>query len=139
VTLSIRVLRPGDVDHEQLWSAVGALAAGAAWAMLRVHGPLFPATCVFKAVTGVPCLTCGGTRAVEALAAGRFLEALWLNPMVTAVAAGWAAYAAYGIGAMARAWPRVAVRMDAQECTVLRVIAGAAVLAGWVFLVAEGR
>lgn len=139
MTLSIRVVRPGDVDHELLWSVVGALAAGAAWAMLRVRDPVFPVTCVFKAVTGMPCPTCGGTRAVEALAAGRFLEALWLNPMVTAVAAGWAAYAAYGFGAMAGAWPRVAVRLDTQECTVLRVIAGAAVVAGWMVLVAEGR
>jgi hypothetical protein len=137
VTLATRRLRPGDVDHELLWSAVGALVAGAAWAALRARVVLPP--CVFKAVTGVPCLTCGATRAIEAMAAGRFVEALWLNPMVTVAAAGWTAYVAYGIGAMTGAWPRVAIRLDARECTALRAIATGAVVAGWAFLVLEGR
>ena len=139
MTLETRVVRPGDVDHELLWTAVGALVAGGAWAALRARGPLVLARCVFKAVTGVPCLTCGATRAVEAIAAGRFLEAFWLNPLVTALAAGWTAYAAYGIGAMTGAWPRVALGVSARECTAMRVIAAAAVLTGWVFLVADGR
>jgi len=139
VTLATRVLGRGDVDHELLWSAVGALVAGAAWAALHTGGALGPARCVFKAVTGVPCLTCGSTRAVEAMVAGRWLEALWLNPIVTVVAAGWTAYAAYGVGAVTGAWPRAAVRLDGRECTVLRAIAALAVVAAWVFLAVDGR
>ena len=139
MTFERRELQPGDVDHELLWTAVGGLVAGTGWAALRAHGPLVLARCVFKAVTGLPCLTCGATRALEAIAAGRLLGALWLNPVVTALAFGWTAYAAYGLGAMIGAWPRAAVRLDARECTAVRAIAAAAMLTGWAFLVAEGR
>jgi hypothetical protein len=39
-------------------------------------------TCVFRHLTGLPCPTCGGTRATIALATGHPLHALALNPMV---------------------------------------------------------
>lgn len=39
-------------------------------------------TCVFRHLTGLPCPTCGGTRATLALAAGHPVRALALNPMV---------------------------------------------------------
>ncbi|MBI4911540.1 MAG: DUF2752 domain-containing protein [Acidobacteria bacterium] len=40
-------------------------------------------TCLFHRVTGRPCPTCGGTRALVALAGGSVLEALGNNPLVT--------------------------------------------------------
>lgn len=48
-----------------------------------------PSLCRFKAVTGVPCPTCGATRAVKAAASGDFLTAWLMNPfVVTAMALG---------------------------------------------------
>jgi len=38
--------------------------------------------CLFKAVTGIPCPTCGGTRALAALSHLHFLQALKYNPLV---------------------------------------------------------
>ena len=43
--------------------------------------------CLFRNLTGVPCPTCGSTRAALAAAGGRPLEALGHNPFVV-VAAG---------------------------------------------------
>jgi hypothetical protein len=37
--------------------------------------------CSFRARTGVPCLGCGGTRALDLAARGRVIEALRLNPL----------------------------------------------------------
>jgi len=43
-----------------------------------------PTVCVFRAVTGVPCPTCGGMRATVALAFGNLSLAFRYNPLVTA-------------------------------------------------------
>lgn len=43
---------------------------------------LTPETCLIHGVFEVPCPTCGSTRVVSHLLAGRLLEALRLNPMV---------------------------------------------------------
>jgi hypothetical protein len=39
--------------------------------------------CVFKAVTGIPCPTCGGTRALAALSRLEPWQALHWNPLLT--------------------------------------------------------
>lgn len=38
--------------------------------------------CIFYHVFGIYCPGCGGTRALEALLAGQFLQALWYHPLV---------------------------------------------------------
>ena len=48
--------------------------------------------CLLRNVTGVPCPTCGSTRAVLALADGRVLDAVLFNPLLavaTVVAILW--------------------------------------------------
>jgi hypothetical protein len=42
---------------------------------------LWPA-CHFREWTGMPCLTCGSTRMLDALLAGDFVEAVMWNPLV---------------------------------------------------------
>ena len=81
MTVQWEALDRGEVDHERLWGAVGlaCLALGGLWA--RQMG-LVPLGCVFKAVTGIPCLTCGASRAALALAHGHPLAAFRLHPLV---------------------------------------------------------
>lgn len=50
--------------------------------------------CVFRNLTGLPCPTCGSTRAALAVARGHPLEALALNPLVTAAAFAFLAWLA---------------------------------------------
>lgn len=40
-----------------------------------------PIGCPFKALTGIPCPGCGGTRAVQHIFRGEILEALYMNPL----------------------------------------------------------
>ena len=42
--------------------------------------------CVFRRATGVPCPTCGTTRAVLAAMAGRVADAFAFNPLIFALA-----------------------------------------------------
>ncbi|MFO7958738.1 MAG: DUF2752 domain-containing protein [Candidatus Brocadiia bacterium] len=44
--------------------------------------------CVWRAVTGVPCPFCGGTRAVELAAHGEWAASLMMNPLGTLLVGG---------------------------------------------------
>jgi hypothetical protein len=46
-----------------------------------------PVVCTFRRMTGVPCATCGSTRAAFALARGDLFAALLLNPLVVVTGA----------------------------------------------------
>lgn len=57
-------------------------AGGFAWlgySMLS-HKPLGGGVCLIKQATGIPCPSCGTTRAIDALLHGHFAESVLLNP-----------------------------------------------------------
>ncbi len=74
-----RRARPGELDHELLWLSVslGGLVAAGAWLSAGLPWP----HCLFLAVTGWPCVSCGATRAAIQLLHGHFLEAFRWNPL----------------------------------------------------------
>ena len=41
-----------------------------------------PPPCSLRTMTGIPCIGCGGTRAMKALAHGEFVAAVKYNPLV---------------------------------------------------------
>ena len=65
-----------------LWlvAAASAVALRPLWLALAPH--LRP--CVFRALTGIPCPTCGTTRAATAFLNGDLLSAFAANPLATA-------------------------------------------------------
>ena len=64
-------------------------ASSAALAVALLHLDRLPfALCVFRGLTGLPCPTCGSTRAVGRLAALDLAGALAMNPLTTLAAAG---------------------------------------------------
>lgn len=50
------------------------------WQTDIIHKPRVP-FCAFKFTTGYPCPSCGTTRSLLLILDGKWLEALWLNPM----------------------------------------------------------
>ncbi len=76
------------------WPQVGfaPVAVGVVWAALvGVFVLVKPAgsdatLCLFRNATGLPCPTCGSTRAALAVADGRLLDAVVLNPLMTVAA-----------------------------------------------------
>lgn len=88
--VSWRPLHPGELDHEKLWLVVGggACLLGGTWLAMDLPMP----ECNFKRFTGLPCPTCGSTRAVRALHDADLLGAMQWNPLVTL---GFAAVALY--------------------------------------------
>lgn len=81
---------PGELELGLgMFLAAAALVAARLYPLWREH---FYVACPLLEFTGIPCPTCGGTRALAALAAGQWLEAFAWNP---AVAAGGVVAAAF--------------------------------------------
>jgi len=93
--------------------------------------------CSLRATTGLPCLACGGTRAVQALANGEWLVALKFNPLVVL---GVVAAAIWMLTSIVRAWrwsPEVpgAKRGGISDRVRWALVAlGVAVVANWIYL-----
>jgi len=116
-----------------LWGGAALLCAAAApFAPAFAEG--MPA-CPFRALLGVPCLTCGSTRALVALARFDLGAAFGWNPLV---AGAGILFMAGGVVALVAAL--LGDEVPAPRPTVLlRAGLAAAIAANWVFLVAAGR
>jgi hypothetical protein len=127
-----RRARADDAPLAWLWtfgvaSAV-ALVPAAPWL-----GRLSPA-CPFHVLTGVPCPTCGATRAALALAAFDLRAAFASNPLV---ACGLVALALGGLVAPVWVAARAPLpRADERVRRALRVAVPAALAANWAYLIA---
>jgi len=107
--------------------------------LFALAGVLHPAglPCGWKTVTGLPCLGCGGTRALFLLARGEWGDALRMNPGAVLAAAGVAIAAVYAAGVVflgLSPWrPQWAARVP------WRWLVLGAILANWAYLLAAGR
>lgn len=126
----------GPLVHELIWAPLAA--AGLAVARFAPDEAFHHLTCPFKALTALPCLTCGGTRAMRALARLDLGTAFTMNPLVALV--GLAA-ALYVLHALRVAVTRRPWRLDPQASWVQRArpVALAAVAVNWAYLVLVGR
>lgn len=113
------------------------VAIAAAVALLGLHR--LPLTvCLFKGLTGLPCPTCGSTRALARLFGLDVAGAFALNPVVTLVAVVMAAWALADLVLLPS---RRSLRMGLSPRLghLLRAGALAAFLLNWVYLLVAGR
>lgn len=94
--------------------------------------------CLFKLTTGLPCLSCGTTRALGHLAHGDLAGALAMNPLF---AAGALLLLALGAAEAALRVRGRGLRLAPSDAQVRAAWIALAVfaLANWVWLVADGR
>jgi hypothetical protein len=112
---------------------VGALAVG------FLHLDHLPITlCLFKLTTGLPCLTCGSTRAFGRLFHLDPLGALAMNPLMAAAAL---VVAAWGVADLALLPSRSALRLavGAREERALWFASVLALVLNWAYVIAVGR
>jgi hypothetical protein len=68
---------------------LAACAVGMIWLLYSIKTPPTSFTpCLVKATTGIPCPSCGTTRAVQSLVEGQWLESFRINPFGLIVFAG---------------------------------------------------
>src|SRR5438132_5630865 len=131
-----RRLGPGELDHELIWLSVslGSLALAASWFALRLPWP----HCIFLAVTGHPCLTCGATRSAIAFFHFDFWSAWKWNPLTFLFLSGLSIFDAYAFTVLVLRAPRLRiVQFSAAEKNFLRVIAVTLLLSNWLYLLAR--
>ena len=93
--------------------------------------------CPFKAVTGIPCATCGSTRSMLALLHFDLSTALQSNPAVSLFAIAWACFAVYGAVVVVLRLPRV--RAEGFRLRRRWLAFGMGLLAvNWAYLIAAG-
>jgi hypothetical protein len=122
---------------------VGAILAACALVAIAIvavlHLDRLPfSLCVFKAVTGVPCMTCGTTRALALLARLDLAGALSMNPLAAAGVALLGPWAAADL-VLLPSGRALVLELSPAAARVARIAAVAAVLVNWVWLVAAGR
>lgn len=95
--------------------------------------------CVFKTLTGLPCPSCGVTRAVIALSRGQLGQGLFMNPLAAIACGAALLYFVYAAAVLALRLPRLRPVLTPAGGRALRVATVAAIAINWVWLIATGR
>ena len=128
-----RPLAPRETDHELLWLSVstGGLALAASWFALKLPWPI----CLFHALTGRPCLTCGATRSAVAFFHAHFLAAFQWNPFAFLFYCGLTLFNVYAFVVMVTRSPRLRVaQVTATERKFVRVSVIGLLAVNWIYL-----
>jgi Protein of unknown function (DUF2752) len=119
-----------------IFGGIGVAAAGTVWLLGLDHLPF--TFCVFKGLTGLPCPTCGSTRALARLFGLDLAGAVAMNPFVTLVAVVMAAWALADLALLPRR-RSLKVEVSPRLGGWLRAAALVAFFLNWVYLLVVGR
>jgi hypothetical protein len=138
VKLQLRPQIPGGDDPELLWGSILLLAAllGTVWLSSDFPTPL----CPLHALSGIPCPTCGTTRAATALLHVDFKTAFLLNPLMAGSLMAAGLYVVYAAVVVIGRMPRARIEsVTRSEARVIRVLAILLIAANWLYLVCPKR
>jgi len=128
--------RPGAIP---VGAILAACALGAITMVVLLHLSRLPfSVCIFKAVTGIPCMTCGTTRALARLARLDLAGALAMNPLATLGTLAVLPWGAADLLLLSRG-RALSLELSPAAARVVRIAAVVAVLANWAWLIAAGR
>jgi hypothetical protein len=123
--------KPGDIEFGIIYGMIALLALFAARLLPVLK--MAPA-CTFRALTGLPCPTCGATRAVVHLAEGHLLSALAMNPLAFSVFVLALLALLYGGITLLFGLPRVTFTLEEHEKRRFRIFCIIVLLADWSYL-----
>ena len=129
---------PPELDHELLWLTVslGTGLALAAWFAARLPTP----HCLFHSLTGLPCATCGATRAAIQFFHGHFGASFLFNPLAFLAFCSLIAFDLYALCVVLTRAPRLRLEnFSPAERFAARSIAIALVAGNWFYLLTLGR
>lgn len=118
------------------WIALSGLAAAVGIRLLGWLAPWLPGlpACPLKALTGIPCATCGLTRCIVALGQGHWRAAFHWHPAAVVLLAFWPLAALWDLHRAWRELPYPAL----PRALGWRLLAAGLLLGVWVLQVARG-
>ncbi len=127
-----RSLVPREIDHELLWLLVslGVSVTAIFWFAARLPTP----QCVFHGLTGLPCPTCGATRAAEQFLHGHFGASFFFNPLVFLAFCALLLFDLYASAILVMGAPRLRFRFSSSEKLFLRALAVVLLAGNWLYL-----
>jgi hypothetical protein len=105
------------------------------WMVQQPWGNL--GTCALKATVGLPCLSCGATRATIRLLYGDVAGAISLQPMIMAVYAALALWGLVSFGLFVRD-KRAKIHLNATESKIFKISLIVVPLVNWAYLIVVG-
>ena len=130
------VVREGATPLGAIFLVCGIVLAAAVGLL---HLDRLPITlCAFKAATGLPCLSCGTTRAFARLFTLDVPGAVAMNPLAAAVALALVPWGVADLVLLARQ-RALALEISPGLAPAVRVAALATVALNWAYLIAAGR
>ena len=112
-----------------LGGSAGALVYAGTW--LGAGLPVPP--CAFRALTGLPCATCGATHCVLALMHGHVAEAFAWNPLVFAALSMVILGNVYSLGVTIGGLPRLRVSLGKAEARIVLAAIVVVVVFNWMY------
>ena len=132
----LRHLHPGEPDHELIWLTVSCFGAGGLAVWLWLHLPL--PQCNFHALFGIPCLTCGSTRAARAFLHGQIWNAWLVSPLAIVTFCGMAAFDVYAIAVLSSGARRLRMTFAGRRARLTSaVLLAVAALLNWFYLLSH--
>lgn len=128
---------PRSRDPELIWGSILLLAAvvATAWLSSGISTP----RCLLHATSGIPCPTCGMTRATWHLLQGEMGAAFLLNPLMTAALLGAALYVGYAAVVVIGRLPRFRLEaLTKTEARLVRFTTIGLLAANWIYLIGRG-
>jgi hypothetical protein len=130
--LFLKKRAPDQIEFGIIYGGIALVMLGAGW-LLPVLS--FAPDCVFKGLTGIPCLTCGSTRSVVHLSHGDILAAFGMNPLMTLCLIAAMLYFIYSLLSAAFDLPRISFLLTDTEKNVMRAGAVILVIVQWAYLI----
>ncbi|HEY3662346.1 MAG TPA: DUF2752 domain-containing protein [Chthoniobacterales bacterium] len=133
--MSRHSLAPSEIDHELLWLLVslGTLALVVFWFAARLPTP----QCAFHSLTGLPCPTCGATRAAYQFLHGHFTASFFFNPLAFLTFCGIFIFDFYAVIVLLAGARRFRFKsFSVTQKLLFRGLAIALLLGNWLYLLA---
>ncbi len=128
-----RALAPQEIDHELVWLVVSlaGFAGAVFWFAARLPTP----QCVFHALTGFPCLTCGATRSAYQFLHGHWMASFLFNPLAFLTFCGLIIYDLYALSVLLTGAPRLRFsQFSRSDAGRLRMLILVGLAANWIYL-----
>jgi len=106
--------------------------------ILAVYKFAPPTMCVFHELTGYPCLSCGATRAANALFEGDLFGMFYYNPLVVVFCAGLFFFSLFKLLEFIFRF-KLILRLNRKTALGARLLLAVMVAANWLFLIVSGR